>query len=239
MLKFLLVIFGLLFSLSLPAQIFTGETILNNENVDKQRWSWGYFVGVNTYDYNFDYITTTQPPAEKDISIEQSLGFNVGLVGNLRINDYLDLRLEPGVSFNSLNLDFNIPQNELAGYTNQRDITLTYVHIPLLLKVSTKRLKNFKPFVVGGLSTSFNLSSNEDNPNDNLAGEFRTRTNSYYYELGLGIDFYMYYFKFTPSLRGVFGLSDDLVRDSNPTSIFTGNIDKLRMQGIFLNFTFQ
>lgn len=239
MIKHLLVIIGLLFSLCLPAQIFTGETVLNNENVDKQRWSWGYYVGMNTYDYNFDYKTTDLPPYEKDISVEQSLGFNVGLVGNLRINDYLDLRLEPGVSFNSLSLDFNVPKAELGNSVNQRDINLTYVHVPLLLKVSTKRLKNFKPFIVGGVSTSFNLSSNEDNPDDNLAGEFRSRTNSYYYELGFGIDFYLYYFKFTPSLRGVFGLSDDLIRDSDPASPFTGNIDKMSMRGVFLNFTFQ
>ena len=237
--KHLLVIAGLLFSLSGSSQIFTGESILNNENIDKQRWSWGYYVGMNTYNYNFDYKTTQLPPFAEDIKVEPSLGFNVGLVGNLRINDYLDLRLEPGVSFNSLSLDFNVPENRLGNFTNQREINLTYVHVPLLLKVSTKRLKNFKPFIVGGVSTSFNLSSNEDNPDDNTAGQFRSRTNSFYYELGFGVDFYLYFFKFTPSLRGVFGLSDDLVPDSNPESPFTTNIDKMSMRGVFLNFTFQ
>lgn len=235
----LLVIAGLLFSTSGSSQIFSGESILNNENIDQQRWSWGYYLGMNSYDYNFDYKSTNLPPYERDIAVERSLGFNVGLVGNMRINDYLDLRLEPGVTFNSLGLDFNVPQEELGNYVNHRDIRLTYVHIPLLLKVSTKRLNNFKPFILGGVSTSINLSSNEDHPDDNLAGQFRARTTSFYYELGIGVDLYMFFFKFTPSLRGVFGLTDDLVPDNDPQSIFTGNIDKMSMRGVFLNFTFQ
>lgn len=238
--KYLLFAVILACSLSGKAQVFSGESILNNENFDKQRWSWGYFLGANTYDLHFGYKDLDQPPHEDEFLVERSLGFNVGLIGNLRLNDYMDLRLEPGVSFNTINLDFNIEDEEALGSTtNFREVNFTFVHIPLLLKVSTKRLKNFKPFVVGGVSTSINLSSNEDHPDDNTAGQFRTMTNSYYYELGFGIDLYMYYFKFTPSIRGVFGLSDDLVRDNAPESVFTSNVDKMTTRGIFLNFTFQ
>ena len=92
-----------------------------------------------------------------------------------------------------------------------------------------------------------NLSSNQDNPDDNFNGQFRMKNNTYYYELGIGIDFYLYYFKFTPSIRGVFALNDELVRD-NPElnniggiapSPYTGNVDKMSSRGIFLNLTFQ
>ena len=31
-----------------------------------------------------------------------------------------------------------------------REVKSTYIHVPLLLKFSTKRLNNFKPFIVGG-----------------------------------------------------------------------------------------
>ena len=64
-------------------------------------------------------------------------------------------------------------------------------------------------------------------------------TNNYNWEIGFGIDFYLYYFKFTPSIRGVFGFNDELVRDDTPNSQFTGNIDKMTTRAIFLNFTFQ
>jgi len=207
---------------------------------DKPRLSWGYILGFNSYDFNFDYKATPagdQPFLDRDIEVAKPIGFNVGLLGNLRINDYLDLRLEPQVSFVRRDLTFTGP--DFAENQRLRQVTSTYVHIPLLLKVSTKRLNNFKPFIVGGVSTSINLSSNEDNPDDNSVGQFRTTTNTNYYELGFGIDFYLFYFKFTPSIRGIFAMSDELVRDADPNSPYTAEIDKMSTRGIFINFTFQ
>ena len=88
-------------------------------------------------------------------------------------------------------------------------------------------MNNIKPFLIGGFSTSFNLASNEDNPEDNATGTFRSTSSNFSYELGFGIDIYLYYFKFTPSIRGVFGLNDQLVRDKNPNSGWTKNIEKM------------
>ena len=79
-------------------------------------------------------------------------------------------------------------------YLKTRDLTRrttinVYVHIPLLVKLSTKRVNNIKPFIVGGFSTALNLSSQEDNPDDNSnSNTFRVTKNNLYYELGIGID---------------------------------------------------
>ncbi|GAA4108668.1 porin family protein [Aquimarina addita] len=219
------------------AQWLTRERVQNLQNFDKPRLSWGYILGFNSYDFNFDYAADA---SQTDIQVEQSFvtGFNVGLLGNLRLNDYLDLRLEPMVTFSQRNLTFTNPDfnNAAEGF---REVKSTYIHVPLLLKVSTKRLNNFKPFIVGGISTSLNLSSNQDNPEDNSVGTFRMKDQTSYYELGFGIDFYLYYFKFTPSIRGVFAMSDELVRDNDPESPYTSTIDKMSTRGIFINFTFQ
>ncbi|TXK73664.1 porin family protein [Mesonia sp. HuA40] len=208
---------------------FNTEKIRNKDNMDKQRWSWGYFLGFNSYGFDLQY----NKPAT-DIVVKNDIGFNVGLLGNLRINDYIDLRLEPGVVFANRTFTYTeIPED------NFRDIKSTYIHVPLLVKFSTKRLNNFKPFVVGGVSRSINLSSNETNPDDNRAGEFRMINDANYFELGFGIDFYLPYFKFTPSIRGVFGMTDELKRDKDPNSPYTGQIESMKSRGIFINFTFQ
>lgn len=212
--------------------LFGKEKIRNLDNFDKKRFSYGYTLGFNSYDFDFDYINQTQ-----DIIVEKSVGFNVGLLGNMRINDYIDLRFEPMIAFVSRNLVF-----PFAGVEDRdilREVKSTYIHMPLLVKFSTKRLNNFKPFVVGGVSTSINLSSNQDNPDDNSVGQFRMTDNTYYYEIGFGVDLYLYYFKFTPSIRGVFAMSDELVRDADPNSVYTSNIDKMSSRGVFINFTFQ
>ena len=86
---------------------------------------------------------------------------------------------------------------------------------------------------------SLNLGSNETSLDDNSAGTFRMTRWAYNYELGFGIDFYLEYFKFTPSIRGVFAISDELVRDIEPNSPWTGNLDAMRTRGIFINFTFE
>ena len=51
------ILFVLLFTLSCQltfAQLFSKERILNNENFDKQFLSWGYYLGFNSYDFNFN-----------------------------------------------------------------------------------------------------------------------------------------------------------------------------------------
>ena len=210
------------------------EKIRNIDNIDKKRWSYGYYLGLNSYDYKIDY--TEEIPT--DIQTETTLGFNVGLLGNLRLNDYFDLRLEPGLSFTTRNLTFPDP-TLVSEAERTREVTSTYINVPLLLKVSTKRLNNIKPFVLGGVSWSRNLSSNEESIDDNSAGTFRQRSNVFNYELGIGIDFYLFFFKFTPSIRGVFALSDELVPDNDPESPYTGNVSSMQSRGVYLNFTFQ
>ncbi len=233
--KLFVVLAILFFAESAKAQLFSKERLSNIENFDKKKLSWGYYLGFNSFDYKFEYSKQYQDD-NTDVQVVGEGGFNVGLIGDLRINDYINIRLEPGLSFNKRNLTFPGFEEELDYL---REVKSTYIHIPLLIKVSTKRLNNFKPFIVGGFSTSFNLSSNEDHPEDNAQGQFRSISNTLNYELGFGIDLYLFFFKFTPSIRGVFSLNDELVRDSDPNSPWTGNIDSMSTRGVFVNFTFQ
>lgn len=238
---FLLISFLLLFQVT-QAQLFTKEKILHDANqgkgsTDYSFLRWGYFLGFNSYDFNFDYNQDL-----KDIFVTRSTGFNVGLIGNMRINKFIDLRLEPGLISTTRVLYYSPEYFQGVPYSNNdliREVKSTYVHIPLLVKLSTKKVNNFKPFIVGGISTALNLSSNENNPNDNDNGQFRTTKNTLFYELGFGIDFYLYNFKFTPSIRGVFGINDELVRDNDPNSPWTSNINSMKTRGLFINFTFQ
>ncbi|WP_242202297.1 type IX secretion/gliding motility protein PorT/SprT [Aestuariivivens insulae] len=224
------------------AQLFTKKKVQYDANqgrrsTDNDLLRWGYFLGINVYDFNFDYNQDL-----RDIYVKRSPGFSVGLIGNLRINNFLDLRLEPGLIITTRELHYSKTYFSGVSYNNSdlmREVKSTYIHIPLLVKFSAKRINNFKPFIVGGVSTALNLSSNQDNPNDNSNGQFRSKKNTLFYEMGFGIDFYLYNFKFTPSIRGVFGINDELVRDKDPNSPWTNNITNMKTRGVFLNFTFQ
>jgi len=229
--KILVLLLGIiLFGTTSNAQ-FNEKPVINLENEDLPLLNWGYFLGFNQYDFKFEYKDDLP-----DILVDKSFGFNVGLIGELRLNKFLDLRFEPGLHYNQRNLGF-------PGFDNERDaireVKSTYINFPLLLKISTKRLGNWKPFLVGGASTSINLGSNEQSLDDNSSTTFRMKKNTYYYEMGFGIEFYLEYFKFTPSIRGVFAINDELIRDNDPNSPWTGNIEAMMTRGLFINFTFE
>ena len=108
-----------------------------------------------------------------------------------------------------------------------------------LYEIQRKRINNFKPYLVAGVSTSLNLSSNEKNNDDNYSNVFRVTSQSFNYEIGFGIDFYLVYFKFSPSIRGIFSIQNELIQDNNPDSPWTSNIKSLLSQGVVINLTFE
>ena len=240
--KNVLLVFCTLFVMqTADAQLFSKEKVEYDANqgrgsTDFDLLRWGYFLGINFMNFNFDYNQDL-----RDIYVKRSPGFSVGLIGNLRVNSFIDLRLEPGLILTTRELHYS--RSYFDGTESdsdlERQIKSTYIHIPLLVKISTKRINNFKPFIVGGFSTAINLSSNEKNPDDNRNGQFRMESKPIFYELGFGIDLYLFNFKFTPSIRGVFAINDELVRDNFENSPWTGNVNSMKTRGVFLNFTFQ
>lgn len=209
------------------------DIVQYKQNWDKQQIFWGYFLGLNNKDYKISYKTNSA-----FIVSTPSMGFEVGLIGDLRLHNNISLRLEPGLSSNSKELAFT---HIYGGEKDSiRNVNSTYFRIPLLLKFNANRLDNMRPYVIGGVSYDYNFSSNQDNPKDNFDGEFRTKKNNFSYELGIGVDLYLPYFIFSPSIRGVFAINDELVRDnaSNGPSPWTGHVDYFGTRGVFIKFAF-
>ncbi|MFY8181224.1 MAG: porin family protein [Flavobacterium sp.] len=232
--KKLLYIILLLLSITTYSQskgIFSKNPILNLENFDKQRVHWGYFLGFNIYDFKIDYLNTP----DVDIAVKRNTGFNVGLVGNLRLHEHIDLRFEPGLYYSQRNLTYSGFIKKLDA---EREVRSTYIDFPLLVKFSSLRTGNIRPYLVGGVSATLNLASNSKSLDDNYQQRFRVKPWTQNYQIGFGVDLYLEYFKFSPSIRGVFGLNDELIRDNNPNSPWTGNIKSMQSRGIFVNFTF-
>jgi len=221
---------------------FNENAVLNIPNDDKLPLNWGYFVGLNQFDYQISYLNpsynTNSSEEVTEILVQKSNGFNVGLIGEMRINELLDLRLEPGFYSGKTTLEFK-NQNLITEKDSIRETKSTYINVPLLLKFSANRIGNWRPFIVGGPYAAINLSSNENSIDDNKSGTFKVKKWNYGYQIGVGIDVYLSYFKFTPSIRGVFSLTDDAIRDADPQSPWTANIHKMRSRGVFLVLTFE
>jgi hypothetical protein len=215
--------------------IFSKDPIINLENFQKQKLYFGFYLGFNSYDFKIDYKTVSQ-----DIFVKKTTGFNVGLVSDLKLQEYISLRFEPGLYYTKRDLYYPASYFSTAAtlLEKHREINSTYIHFPLLLKFSSLRTGNIRPYILGGVSATLNLSSNSKSKDDNLEQRFRVKPWNTNYELGIGMDLFSEYFIFSPSIRGVFGLSDELIRDKDPASPWTSNIESLKTRAIFINFTF-
>ncbi len=231
------------------------ERVQHLQDIDEKLIRYGYYFGFNNFGYKIEYIDSSRSnlgikpysaPTNlggqglPDIELVKNFGFNVGLVSDLRINRFLNLRFEPGLYYTQRDLIYPESTPLLTKDADYlRSVKSTYIHLPLLIKFSSIRVNNFKPYLIGGVSTSFNLSSNEKSVDDNSSAIFRVTSQTYNYEIGFGIDFYLPYFKFSPSIRGIFSLQNELIPDSNPLSPWTSNIKNLYTQGIVINLNFR
>lgn len=215
--------------------LFSKDPIINLENFQKQKLYFGFFLGFNGYDFKIDYKDVVS-----DVLVKRSTGFNVGLVADLRLQEYINLRFEPGLYYTKRNLYYPSTYFPFVPTASDRlrEVNSTYIHFPLLVKFSSLRTGNVRPYLLGGGSLTLNLSSNSKSLDDNAEGRFRVKAWTPNYELGLGIDIFSEYFIFSPSIRGVFGINDELIRDKDPNSPWTSNIESMKSRAIFINFTF-
>jgi hypothetical protein len=232
--KILIFGFFILFSIAFFAQ---RERIKYLPTFDKRTMHYGFYLGLNQNDFKLNLRES--PILNANITVESSAGFNVGLVADLRLHKNLNVRLEPGLVSNTKIIIFNHLNTAKTSQDSIRDIGSTYLHIPLVFKFSTNRYKNIRPYLLGGISYDYNFSSNETNQDDNDSGEFRMKTHNFMYEVGVGVDFYLYYFKFSPSIRGVFAINNEIKYDDDPKSRWTAPINFMGTRGVFLNFSFE
>lgn len=229
-------IFGFFFLISIQLQA-QKERVEYLPTVDKIRLHYGFYLGINQNDFKLNLRESVITDA--NITVEPTAGFNVGLIADLRLHKNLNLRLEPGLVSNSKRIIFNHLTNSSTPQDSIREIGSTYLHVPLTFKFSTDRYRNIRPFLLGGVSYNYNFSSNEANQDDNSAGQFRMKTHNFMYELGIGVDFYLYFFKFSPSIRGFFAINNEIKYDDDPNSQWTAPINFMGTRGIFLNFAFE
>jgi hypothetical protein len=204
---------------------------------DRKPIHYGFYLGLNQNDFKLNLRESTIENAS--ITVLPSAGFNVGLIADLRLHKNLNLRLEPGLVSNTKTIVFNHLKKSLIPQDSIREIGSTYLHVPFVFKFSTDRYKNIRPYVLGGVSYDYNFSSNEESQEDNSAGKFRMKAHNFMYEVGVGVDFYLNYFKISPSIRGVFAMNNEIKYDNDENSKWTSPINFMGTRGFFLNFSFE
>jgi hypothetical protein len=161
-------------------------------------------------------------------------GFNIGIVSNLRLGTYADLRFLPTLSFGDRVLDYTL-KKDTSTVSVSKKIESTFIDFPLLLKYKSKRLNNVRAYVITGFQYSIDMASQakkKDKNNDLV----KLKSNDFLYEFGVGFDFYLEYFKFSTEIKMMYGMRDLLERDN---TIFTSSIKRLNSKIFQISFLFE
>jgi hypothetical protein len=115
----------------------------------------------------------------------------------------MNFRFTPSLSFGSKDFEFVEPNLKQSFNTSVRS---NYLMVPFDLKFRSKRLNNYRPYVLTGVYTALDLGRKLDEP-------LLMKPMDYGITLGLGCDFYMPIIKVIPEIRFCFGLSDIVKKD--------------------------
>lgn len=250
-LRFLIV--AALLVILLPDASAQRMKVRNLTNYDLAPYHFGFILGMNNMLFTIKtkpgfqdmvfYNYQGEPGAVVPDSVrlygiqhQPYLGFTIGIVSNLRINDYMDLRFIPSLSFGERDLEYNI-LSYYNGEASQHQITektqSTFVEFPFHLKYKGSRLNNVRPYWLLGAKYSIDLASDS---RKNSGNTIVLMQNDMYGELGAGLDFYTTFFKFGIELKMSYGMRDMLKRKAN---VYTFPVERLSSKMFLLSFTFE
>ena len=209
------------------------ESMLNYQKIDQKRLHFGFTLALNSMDFALYNSGVGDARAEQVIV---SPGFSVGIVSDLQLHENWALRFLPGLEFGERIINYSgLPQIETK-------IESVLVNLPLQLKFRSKRINNYRPYLIGGASYKFDVQAQTSiDPNKDIL--IRLNQTDVYLEFGAGIDFYLPYFKLATELKLAIGMKDILNHEydiENPgQEAYTDAIRKLNSKIVTLSFHFE
>ena len=196
--------------------------------VDEKLIHFGFLLGVNAMDFSVTPRDSARVSTLKP-------GFTVGIIGDLRLNRYLNLRFTPTLYFGERELRYSFKSGN-----DSVSISSIPICLPVYLKYSAERKGNYRPYLIFGGGVSFDLATNS-----NTDSPVTLRPLDFYTEFGVGCDIYFSFFKLAPELKYSIGFGNILVPGSERVGLtqanqrFSNALNKLTSKMITLSFNFE
>ena len=203
---------------------------------DYQKLHFGFTLGINELNFNIqkNSSTLTNDTLFTLLSNSQK-GFNLGIVSNLRIGKFTDLRFIPTLVFGERHLNYGFIDSNGVSDQRIKRIESTLIDFPIYIKYKSARYNNFRTYVIGGIKYSLDVASQEK-INDEGQEIVKLKKNDLMGEIGFGLDFYLEYFKFSPQIKLSYGILNLLSEDE---TVYTKSINHLSTNGWMISFTFE
>lgn len=190
--------------------------------VDQKFIHFGFLLGVNSMDFKATPIDSARVSTLRP-------GFSVGIISDMRLTRYLNLRFTPTLHFSERQLNFKSRNTSLLA---PQDTTIQSIPfcIPIYLKYSAERYGNFRPYVIWGGGVAIDMFR------DKISTELSLLNNmNFYTEFGVGCDIYFSFFKLCPELKYSVGFND--IRNHNYRTQIP--VEKLTSRMLTLCFNFE
>jgi hypothetical protein len=222
--------------LAAPAAHAQREVPENLETFLYKPYYFGFVLGFNSMDFVVHPDKVIYPNDSLfTLSSYPDYGFQIGILANKRIHNHVHLRLATILAFGERSLHYRIRHADTT-YVNIKTVESTFIEFPLSMKFTSMRLNNFSAYVLGGTRFGIDLASQANKKEQTEDVIVKLLPTEFSFDLGVGFDFYLPFFKFGIELKRSFGVNDLLVREQN---IFTGDIRKLNSKIYMLSFTFE
>lgn len=233
------------------------NAVPNQPRYDRKKIHFGFYLGANQMHYsikmkpgftNITYYQEQIPEFNADsawlrnVEAVPQLGFTVGIVSDLRLGKYFNLRFTPELLFSERTLKYDI----LTSYRKktvliesyEKRVPSTHLNFPIYLKYKGVRLHNARPYVFIGFKFVMDLAAQANKKEDVNEREvvIKLYRGDYAFEAGVGFDFYFNWFKMGTELRMSYGLKNLLKREDN---IYTDPIESIHSKIFQLVFTFE
>jgi hypothetical protein len=168
------------------------------------------------------------------ISSPNAPGFAVGFLTRYRLTEHLEARVTPSLIFADRDISYT--------YVNPSDnvvktVQSTTVDLPLLLKLKSDRVGNFRAYILGGVKYSYAIGADKSDATAALIDKTVKNVPGYgSYEAGIGCDIYFEYFKLSPEIMLSNSFGNVLVPENQP---FSSPISKLLLHTVMFNLYFE
>jgi len=180
----------------------------NFMDFQQKPYYFGITLGLNRSDYRI-FKSNAFILNDSFASVESVTGpgFNLGIVSNLRLGNYFDLRFLPTLSFAERNLKYTLPGD--SDMFLERTIESVFVELPFHVRYKSAPFHDMRLFVIAGVKYSFDVAS--DSRTRQAETLVKIAPTDFQFEYGAGVQIFFPYFIFSPEIKVSNGMNNVLL----------------------------
>jgi Outer membrane protein beta-barrel domain len=229
--SFLVVLISIIFGSSLAAQR-TDKFSKNYLEYANRQYYFGITLGYNMSNFN---IVRGNKFSVGDslvyVSSPMSSGFNLGMIANLKMGEYFDLRFLPTLSFAERSLMFTGKEGTIV----PKRLESVFIEFPFHFRYKSALYHDMRFLVVAGAKYTFDLSAGSKGRN--ASQQIKMAGTDFALEWGMGVQIFFPYFIFTPEVKFSHGIPNSLIYQRD--LIFSSVLERASSQSITISLHFE